>query len=123
MKEKAKMKPALYRVLSPSPDGYYTAYIGRSNGDITRRLRSHFVTHHKFQKQLPLHIETKVEYAEFDTVADMYVAEIVYINLEKPPFNVDDKAPDKLTLNVDLSGIEWKPWEKTHLLDKWRNTV
>ena len=64
--------------------------------------------------------ETRVEVAEFETVANMYAAEIIYINLEKPPLNVDDKAHDALTLPVDLANVEWKPWEKGHLLEKWR---
>ena len=63
---------------------------------------------------------TRIEYAEFETVADMFVAEIVLINTLKPPLNVDDKAPDELTLNVDLSGIVWKPWDNEKLLNKWR---
>ena len=113
-------KPTLYRIIHPSPNGEYITYIGRSNGDLTRRLRHHFVTSHKFQKKLTLCNKTRVETAEFDTVADMFVAEIAYINIEKQPLNVDDKAHDELTLHVDLSGVAWKPWEKRRLLEKWR---
>jgi len=113
-------KPMLYRIFYPSPDGEYIAYIGRSNADLTRRLRHHFLASHKFQKKLFLCEKTRVETAKFDTVANMFVAEIAYINIEKPPLNVDDKADDELTLPVDLSGVKWKPWEKAHLLEKWR---
>jgi len=116
-------KPSLYRIIYPSPSGEYIAYIGRSNKDLTRRLRHHFVSSHKFQKKLKLCKETRVEVAEFETVADMYVAEIAYINIEKPLFNVDDKAPDELTLQVNLSTVEWTDWGKAHLLEKWRKEV
>jgi len=105
--------------LHHSLDGKSIVYIGRSNGDLDRRLRNHFVTSHKFQKKLELCDKTRVEVAEFKTVVDMYVAEIAYINLEKPPLNVDDKAQDDLTIFVDLSSVVWQPWNKSHLLGKW----
>jgi len=116
-------KPSLYRIIYSSPSGEYTVYIGRSNKDLTRRLRHHFVSSHKFQKKMELCEKTRVEIAEFETVADMYVAEIVYINIEKPPLNVDDKAQDELTLQIDLSAVRWADWGKAHLLEKWRKEI
>lgn len=53
----------------------------------------------------------------------MYVAEIVLINQLKPPLNCDDKAKDKLTLNIDMSWIEWNLWNKPELLKKWRDKI
>ena len=118
-------KPTLYRIyynnpyFRSNPGETYLAYIGRTKNNLTSRLRQHFVNVHPFQKQLYIDNVAFIEYAEFNTVADMYVAEIVLINQLKPLLNRDDKAQDELTIPVDLSGIEWKLWDKPHLIKKW----
>ena len=116
-------KPTLYKIYRPSPDGEYVIYLGRTRNNLTKRLRNHFITHHPFQKEIKLCEGTRIEYAEFDTLADMYVAEIAYINIIKPPLNVEDKAHDELTLRIDLSQVEWRKWDKKHLLDKWMGKI
>ena len=116
-----KNKPTLYKI-------YYKhllgdpVYIGRTKNNLTQRLRHHFFKH-PFQKVVEVDAVSHIEYAEFATVADMFVAEIILINQIKPVLNVDDKAPDELTIKVDLSELEWKLWDKPHLLEKWREKL
>lgn len=102
----------LYRI-------YYSdtlIYLGRTKQPLQNRIRGHL-----FQK--PMHrsicidLVTKIEYAEFQTEADMNLYEIYFINLWKPPLNIDDKCRDELT--VALPDVEWKLFE-TPLWDKWK---
>ena len=58
--------------------------------------------------------------SEFQTEADMNLYEIYFINLWKPPLNIDDKCKDELT--VHLPDVEWKIFT-THLWDKWKNEI
>ena len=113
-----KNKPTLYKVYYKAKENPYLAYIGRTRNDLTARLRQHF-TGHVLMKTLDITGVSHIEYAEFETTADMFVAEIVFINTLKPPLNVDDKAPDELTLKVDVSAVEWRLWDKPHLMEKW----
>ena len=112
------MKPTLYKIYYKCEPLPFLAYLGRTKNDLTARLRQHF-TGHVLMKTLDITGVSHIEYAEFETVADMFVAEIAYINILKPPLNIDDKAKDELTVNVDLSGVKWKLWKKQHLIDKW----
>ena len=63
---------------------------------------------------------TKIEYAEFQSEADMNVYEVYYINLYKPSLNCDDKAEDNL--HIQLPDVEWKEFT-THLWDKWKSEL
>ena len=113
------MKPILYKIYYKGACGPFLAYVGRTRNNLTARIRQHF-TGHVLMKSLNITSVSHIEYAEFETTADMYVAEIVFINILKPPLNVDDKAKDELTLNVDLSGIKWTLWDKPQLMEKWK---
>lgn len=90
-------------------------YVGRTKQPLQDRIRGHL-----FQK--PMHrtiaIEqvTKIEYAEFQTEADMNLYEIYFILKWHPPLNVDDKTRDFPT--VDLPPVEWREFN-TKLWDKW----
>jgi len=66
-----------------------------------------------------------VEYAEFASVADMYVAEVYFINKLKPILNADDKAKDDMTYNcLELDLIGWKEWEEMDLrLASWKAEI
>lgn len=66
-------------------------------------------------RAIDIHNVTKIEYTQLQTEADMNLYEIYFINLWKPPLNVDDKARDNLT--ISLPELEWKEfipanWEK-----------
>lgn len=50
----------------------------------------------------------------------MNVYEVYFINLWKPPLNIDDKTRDPLT--VFLPDVEWKLFE-TPLWDKWKSEI
>ena len=63
---------------------------------------------------------TKIEYAEFQTEADMNLYEIYFINFWKPSLNIDDKCKDQLT--VQLPDVEWKTFT-TPLWDKWKKEI
>jgi len=116
------MKPTLYKIYytnGNTGEPPYLAYIGRTRNNLTSRIRQHF-TGHIMMKSLNIFNVAYIEYAEFATVADMYVAEIVLINTLKPLLNIDDKAKDELTIPVDLSAVKWVFWDKPKLLEKWK---
>lgn len=94
-------------------------YLGRTKQPLQNRIRGHL-----FKK--PMHRTifidqvTKIEYAEFQSEADMNVYEVYFINLYKPPLNCDDKAKDDL--HIQLPEVEWKVFT-THLWDKWKSEL
>lgn len=94
-------------------------YLGRTKQPLQSRIRGHL-----FKK--PMHRTifidqvTKIEYAEFQSEADMNVYEVYYINLYKPSLNCDDKAEDNL--HIQLPDVEWKEFT-THLWDKWKSEL
>lgn len=94
-------------------------YLGRTKQPLHARIHGHL-----FQK--PMHrsigidIISKIEYAEFDSEADMNVYEVYYINLYRPTLNRDDKAKDSLT--IKLPDVDWKLF-KTPLWDKWKKQI
>lgn len=86
--------------------GEHLAYLGRTKQPLQARIRGHM-----FQKpmhrNIDIHNVSKIEYTECKSTADMYVYEIYYINLLKPPLNRDDKADDDL-VDIHLPELEWK---------------
>lgn len=94
-------------------------YLGRTKQPLQNRIRGHL-----FKK--PMHRTifidqvTKIEYAEFQSEADMNVYEVYFINLYKPSLNCDDKANDDL--HIQLPEVEWKTFT-THLWDKWKSDL
>lgn len=94
-------------------------YLGRTKQPLQNRIRGHL-----FKK--PMHRTifidqvTKIEYAEFQSEADMNVYEVYFINLYKPPLNCADKANDDL--HIQLPDVEWKIFT-THLWDKWKSDL
>lgn len=105
----------LYRIYY----GEHLVYLGRTKQSLQERIRGHLFKkpHHR-----SLYIEhiTNIEYASFQTEADMNLYEIYFINLWKPSLNVDDKTKDNLTLT--LPDVEWKPFQ-TPLWEKWRSEI
>ena len=71
-------------------------------------------------RSIDINLVTKIEYAEFKSEADMNLYEIYFINLWKPPLNIDDKCTDNLT--VFLPDVAWQLF-KTHLWDKWQKEL
>lgn len=105
----------LYRIYY----GEHIVYLGRTMQPLQNRIRGHL-----FKK--PMHREirieqvSKIEYATFQSQADMYLYEIYFINLWKPRLNKDDKASDNLT--ITLPEIKWKLFT-TPLWDKWKKEI
>jgi excinuclease UvrABC nuclease subunit len=65
-------------------------------------------------RTIDIHNVSKIEYVILKTEADMNLYEIYFINLWKPPLNIDDKARDDLTIILpDLEWVEFVPskWE------------
>lgn len=97
----------------------HIVYLGRTMQPLQNRIRGHL-----FKK--PMHREicidqvSKIEYATFQSQADMYLYEIYFINLWRPALNKDDKATDELT--VSLPEVEWKLFT-TPLWEKWRKEI
>ena len=91
----------LYRIYY----GECMAYLGRTKKSLQARIRGHmFVS--PMRRAIDIHNVTRIEYTELSTEADMNLYEIYFINLWKPPLNVDDKARDSLTIR--LPELEWK---------------
>lgn len=90
-------------------------YLGRTKQKLQDRIRGHLFKK-PMHRNIAINLVTKIEYAEFQSEADMNVYEVYFINLWKPPLNVDDKCKDDLT--IVLPEIEWKLFE-TSLWNKW----
>jgi len=99
--------------------GSAIVYIGRTTQPLQNRLRGHFFKK-PMHKVIDIFQVTKVEYAETNTIADMYLYEIYYINKLKPLLNVDDKAKDNLT--IELPELCFKIYE-IKLLEKWKKEI
>lgn len=105
----------LYRIYY----GDLLVYVGRTMQPLQDRIRGHLFKH-PMHREIAIQHVTKIEYAEFKTLADMYLYEIYFINLWKPPLNKDDKAGDKLT--ISLPDVEWKEFH-TPLWEKWKHKI
>lgn len=84
--------------------GNRIAYLGRTKQPLQARIRGHMFAK-PMHRAINIHNVTKIEYTEFQTEADMNLYEIYFINLWKPPLNVDDKASDDLS--ISLPEKEW----------------
>lgn len=93
------------------------AYIGRTKQPLQARIRGNMFAK-PMHRAIDIHNVTKIEYAEFATEADMNLYEIYYINLWKPPLNVDDKARDNLSISLpdkewmEFVPVHWEDWKK-----------
>lgn len=100
----------LYRIYY----GDCLVYLGRTKQPLQARIRGHMFAH-PMHRAIDISDVTKIEYTELETEADMNLYEIYFINLWKPPLNIDDKARDHLTIALPLlKWTEFKPknWEK-----------
>jgi hypothetical protein len=113
-------KHTLYRIW----DNGSLIYVGRTNQKLSSRLRGHFFAKPMHLK-IGINLVDYVDYAEFASVADMYVAEVYFINKLKPVLNVDDKAKDDMTYDCwHLDLIKWKEWEEMDLrLAGWKSEI
>lgn len=90
-------------------------YLGRTKQSLEDRLRAH-VLKKPLVREIDIELISKVEFAEFQTVADMYLYEVYLINLLKPPLNKDDKAKDSLSFTLpevpfhEFSSNLWESW-------------
>ncbi len=105
----------LYRIYY----GEHLIYLGRTMQPLQNRIRGH-IFKKPMHRELSIELISKIEYSTFQSEADMYLYEIYFINLYKPPLNRDDKAPD--ALSVSLPDVDWRPFE-TPLWDKWKSEV
>ena len=94
-------------------------YLGRTKQPLQSRIHGHLFKK-PMHRSISINLVTKIEYAEFQTESDMNLYEIYFINLWKPPLNIDDKCKDELT--VHLPDIEWKIFT-TPLWDKWEREI
>lgn len=105
----------LYRIYY----GDTLVYLGRTRQALQTRIHEHL-----FKKPMArsLFIDqiSKIEYTEFKSEADMNLYEIYFINLWKPPLNVDDKAKD--ALSVRLPEVTWSEFS-TPLWNKWQQEI
>lgn len=99
--------------------GNCLAYLGRTKQPLQARLRGHMFAK-PMHRAIDIHNVTKIEYTEFQSEADMNLYEIYFINLWKPPLNVDDKAKDELS--IVLSNCEWKEFVPKNW-EEWKNAI
>lgn len=115
-------KHIVYRVFY----GDQIVYVGRTNQPLTSRIRGHLLAkpmHRKFA----IDLISKIDYAEFETEADMNLYEIFYILIYHPPLNVDDKTRDFPTVHLpdvvfhEANFPRWDAWrEEIHSQDSQR---
>ena len=94
-------------------------YLGRTKQPLQSRIHGHLFKK-PMHRSIAINLVTKIEYAEFPTEADMNLYEIYFINLWKPPLNIDDKCKDELT--VHWPDVKWKPFT-TPLWNKWEKEI
>lgn len=94
-------------------------YLGRTKQPLKRRLHAHFFKT-PMVREINIECVTKIEYARFETEADMNVYEIYYINKLKPILNRDDKAKDELT--IELPEVTFQEYH-CHLMAGWREEI
>jgi len=110
-------KHTLYKIFY----GNQLVYIGRTNQSLMSRIRGH-VMNKPMHRIIALNCISKIEYHEFDSEADMFLYEIYYILLHKPPLNVDDKSKDLLT--VKLPPVDFKELDMHNpLFQKWKKEI
>lgn len=105
----------LYRIYY----GDIIVYLGRTKQPLQARIRGH-VFQKPMHKLILIQNVSKIEYTELQTEADMNLYEIYYINLWKPPLNVDDKARDELS--ISLPELEWKEFVPANW-DDWKRQL
>ena len=99
--------------------GDVLVYLGRTKQPLQSRIHGHLFKK-PMQRSISINLVTNIEYAEFPTESDMNLYEIYFINLWKPPLNIDDKCNDELTIR--LPDVEWKVFS-TPLWDKWKEEI
>lgn len=111
-----------------SPKGYILyriwygsclAYVGRTKQPLQARIHGHMFAK-PMHRAIDIHNVTGIEYAGLQTEADMNLYEIYFINLWKPPLNVDDKARDNLT--IKLPDLEWETFIPSNW-DEWKQKI
>lgn len=115
MADNRPKKHTLYRIYY----GDNIVYVGRTNQPLSTRIRGHLLAK-PMHRKLSIDLITRIEYAEFESEADMNLYEIYYILLLHPTLNVDDKTRDFPT--VCLPDIEFKKAEFP-LWGKWRKEI
>ena len=99
--------------------GSHLAYLGRTKQPLQARIRGHMFNK-PMHRSINIHNVTKIEYTTLQTEADMNLYEIYFINLWKPPLNVDDKARDDLT--IVLPALEWTEFVPSKW-DEWKRQL
>lgn len=94
-------------------------YIGRTKQPLQDRMRNHFFKKPMI-RELNINKVSKIEYAEVVSEADMFVYELYYICLFKPPINKGEKPCDNLSLI--LPPLTFHSWT-TPLWDKWKKEI
>ena len=95
------------------------AYLGRTKQPLQARIRGHMFAK-PMHRAVDIHNVTKIEYTKLQTAADMNLYEIYFINLYKPPLNIDDKAQDNLT--IQLPELKWEEFIPSKWED-WKNEL
>ena len=99
--------------------GNRLAYLGRTKQPLQARIHGHMFAA-PMHKVIDIHNVTRIDYTTLKTAADMYLYEIYFINLWKPPLNVDDKTKDDLT--ITLPALEWTEFVPVNW-ERWKEEL
>lgn len=94
-------------------------YVGRTNQNLRSRIRGHLFEK-PMQRKIDINQVSYIDYAEFESEADMNLYEIYYILKLHPVLNVDDKTKDFPTVSLpvpDFMKAEFPLW------DKWKQQL
>lgn len=94
-------------------------YLGRTMQPLQDRIRGHLFKQPTL-RAIDINKVSKIEYATFQTQADMYLYEVYYINLWKPTLNRDNKVHDSLT--ISLPDVSWNVFT-TPFWEKWKAEI
>lgn len=99
--------------------GNIIAYVGRTKRPLQSRIHGHMFAQ-PMHRAIDIHNVSRIEYTMLLSEADMNLYEIYFINLWKPPLNVDDKAKDDLT--ISLPDLQWKQFVPANW-DDWKMKI
>lgn len=97
--------------------GENLAYLGRTKQPLQSRIHGHMFAK-PMHRVIDVHNVTRIDYIMLTTEADMNLYEIYFINLWKPPLNIDDKAKDQLTICLpelewtEFVPVNWEQWKR-----------
>jgi len=90
-------------------------YLGKTSKPLEQKLYGHFSSN-RIMRRLDAKSVTKIECAKVKTQADLFLYETYYLNKWKPKLNSEEKAKDKLT--IELPDVSFQEFEYSRLCQR-----